>query len=164
MINATVEIDDTAWGIPVFGVWIGFYRVETKETVVKEISVELFQGEAFDSKAYLKEATKLAKIALFRDLKLASNEPIRVCNGYILSSVNEWLKSRGFNCARAKIEGALQKKMESVSRDAVASLPNFSKGKSESLYDALIRYLLEDTATRKTIFKTGWNAIKRIVA
>ena len=158
-----IEIDDTAWGIVAFGVWLGFHRIETGKIVVKEVPVEFFQGDNFTSHAYLGEGLKRTKDALFRDLRLKDGEEIRICSGYVLSEIYDWLHSRGFNCKKSKIKETLQKVMERTSREAISSLPDFSKEPSEPLYDALIRWVSEKPRDRIKYTKTGWKPIQKIM-
>lgn len=159
----TVEIDDTAWGIPVAGVWLGFHRVETGEIFVKEVSVEHFKKGAFGRKDYLDAALTVAKHTLFDDLNITKDEQIHICSGYVLSSIYEWLYNRNFNIKRKKIVGRLQDVMESTSRDYINSLPNFSKKPSEPLYNALIHWIEEDPEHRMQYVKTGWKKIRNML-
>ena len=156
------EIDDSAWGLPLFGVWLGFHHIESGRIIVKEVGVDFFQGNNFSSKKYLDECVKQAKIALLHDLKIPATEELRICSGFVLSKIYEWAIDTGFRCKKTKITGKLQSVMEETSRTYIASLPGFKKEKSESLYDALIKWIGEDPEKRLIYVKTGWNAIKKI--
>jgi hypothetical protein len=159
----TIEIDDTAWGLPVGGIWLGFYRVESGEMVVREVGVKYFQGNAFETKVYLEECVQQAKIGIFRDLKRKNNEMIHICSGYVLSSIRKWLEQKGFQYRQKKITGTLQREMEKVSQSYIDNLPHFHKKKSESLYDALLCWIKESPKKRLKYAKTGWKPIKKIV-
>lgn len=156
-----IEVDDTAWGIPVGGLWLGFHRIETGTIVIKEVGVEFFQGSNHRTKAYLSECIHQAKRALFKDLRLRSGELIRICRGYALSSIREWLNSRNFHCEEAIIGGKLQDAMVETSRSYIERLPHFDKKESDPLYDALIRWLEEDPQNRLQYAKTGWKALRK---
>lgn len=155
-----IEIDDTNWGIPVGGLWLGFHRTETGTIIIKEIDVSFFQGTNHRNKAYLGECVRKAKRALFKDLKLRSGELVRICRGYALSSIREWLNLRIFHCEEAIIGGKLQDAMVETSRSYIEQLPHFDKKESDPLYDALLRWLEGDPPNRLKYAKTGWKALR----
>lgn len=106
-----VHIDDAGWGCLLGGTLIGAYRVETRQYVVGEIPVELFQGEAFGRKDYLDGGAEVAA-RLLEQLHVEPDEPIRICTGYVLEGVRGWLDDRRYRWQTAKITGPLQKLVE----------------------------------------------------
>lgn len=163
IIYMTVQIDDTLWGIPVGGVWLGFYRPETDELVTEEVDVKYFRGDAFETKAYLDVCVQKMKTGVFRDLGMRSGEKIEICNGYVLSSIREWFRDHGFPFEKAKITGRLQREMEKISREYIEGLPEFKHAPSGSLYNELIAWIQEKPKARLKYAKTGWKPIKKIM-
>lgn len=159
----TIEIDDTLWGIPVGGIFLGFRRVESGELVIKEIPVEFFQGDKFANKTYLDRCVTAAKEALFKDLKRKSNESIWICSGYVLSSIRKWLDDRNIRYKKTKITGALQNIMERKSSEYISALPGFEKKRSESLYNALLEWVREKPDKRLQYAKSGWKPFRDLI-
>ena len=54
-----IEVDDSGWGDLIGGTVIVLRRVETGENHWGEIPMELFQGDEFKYKAYLRSATQI---------------------------------------------------------------------------------------------------------
>lgn len=82
-------------------------RVETGETYVGEVPLELFRGEAFKGQLYLERVAELVLRGV-EALNVSKEEPIRICKGYVLSKAREVLEERGFKVVHTRIRGETQ--------------------------------------------------------
>ena len=138
-------------------------RVETGETYVGEVPLELFRGDAFKSQLYLDRAVELVLRGV-EVLAVPKEEPIHVCMGYILSKVREALREKGFRVIPAKIRGETQALAE---REFIRSLAKMGVGDDEAVagmrsFSAFLRWVLEDLEGRERYVKTGWPAWPRL--
>ena len=138
-------------------------RVETGETYVGEVPIDLFRGEAFKRQLYLEEAEKLVLRGL-EALKVSREEPIHICTGYILSKAREALRARGFKVVDARIRGETQALAE---REFIRSLVRMGVGDEATVagmrsFNAFLKWVLEDLEGRERFVKTGWRAWPRL--
>ena len=89
-----IEVDDSGWGDLLGGVIIVMSRKETNQVYVEEIPLELFQGQEFKYKAYLRYALVIV-IKGISHLEIQKEEPIHICTGYIFTKVREGLEEQG---------------------------------------------------------------------
>ena len=134
-------------------------RVETGETYVGEILLQLFQGEAFKRQLYLDGATELVQEGVVA-LNVSMEEPIHICKGYILSRARESLKEKGFNVVSATIRGETQTLAE---EEFIRSLARMGVGDESTIagmrsFNGFLRWVLEDLDERERYVKTGWPA------
>lgn len=145
------------------GAVIVMRRVETGEAYVGEVPLELFRGERFGDQLYLEKAVELVLRGV-EALKVAKDEPIHVCTGYILSRAREVLRERGFNVVSAKIRGETQALAEG---EFVRSLVRMGVGDEATVkgmrsFNAFLDWVLEDLEGRERYVKTGWRAWSRL--
>ncbi len=138
-------------------------RVETGESHVGEVPLELFQGEAFKDKRYLERVVEI----VFRGveaLDVSEDEPIHICPGYILSMARDTLKDKGFEVVQKKIAGATQ---ELAERAFIRSLARIGVGDVEGIaemrsFDSFLDWVCADLEGRERFVKTGWSAWPRL--
>jgi hypothetical protein len=153
----TIQVDDAGWGDPVGGVFIGMFRVETNEYIVREIEVTHFQPPGFAKKTFLTRGLEVALEGL-RCLNVTKGEPLEVCRGIVLDGVREGLTQRGYKVTPTKIEGRLQELVEAswvaaLSRRGISNLPSVS-GKDR--FFRQLEWIQEDLPRRERFAKTGW--------
>ncbi|MFB0543768.1 MAG: hypothetical protein ACETVR_03205 [Candidatus Bathyarchaeia archaeon] len=122
-----------------------------------EIPVELFQGDQFKEKHYLKRAEEIALEGLDA-LGAGPGEPIHICRGYVLSRIRETLRGRGYRVVPSKIVGETQRMAEeafikSLKRMGVSGAP-LEAGRRRFL--TFLRWVHEDLEHRERFVKTGW--------
>jgi len=138
-------------------------RVESGESYVGEIPLDLFRGDAFGGKLYLREAIRIVGEGVEK-LCVSKDEPIRVCTGYILSGVREALEREGYTVVPSRITGAAQ---ELAEEEFVRSLVRLGvAGEAEvrrmRRFSSFIRWVLADLEGRERFVKTGWKAWPRL--
>lgn len=138
-------------------------RVETGETYVGEVSLHLFQGEAFKRQLYLEKAADLV-LGGVEVLSVSKEEPIHICTGYILSKAREELRDKGFKVVPMRIWGETQALAE---REFIRSLARMGVGDESTItgmrsFNAFLRWVLEDLDARERYVKTGWPAWPRL--
>ena len=88
----TIEIDDAGTGEIVSSAFIGIYRIETGELLLKEIPVHLFDEYGWDMKLPKFKAVDLILEGL-KELEYNKNESIHICQGnffdYVRSSFRD---------------------------------------------------------------------------
>jgi len=138
-------------------------RVETGESYSGEISLDLFQGGVFKTKAYLVRALKVVAEGMEK-LRVSQGEPIHICTGYILSKAREALIEEGYTVESAKIVGATQ---ELAEREFLKSLVRLGIGEMTTVasmrsFNTFLAWVHEDLETRERFVKTGWNSWPRL--
>jgi hypothetical protein len=119
-----IQIDDAGWGSMIGGVIIGIYREETGEFRFEEVLVEYFQGQKYHDKEYLFNAGYIA-LKLLNELRVTHIEPIKMCTGYCLDGIEEYLAAADYKFTRGKITGPLQDKIEHALRTVLACKYDF---------------------------------------
>ena len=138
-------------------------RVETGESHVGEVPLELFQGEAFKEKQYLDKAAKIVFQGV-DTLNVSKDEPIHICPGYILSTARDALKDNGFKITQKKIKGATQ---ELAERAFINSLVKIGVGNKERVaeirsFNSFLDWVHSDLQSRERYVKTGWSSWPRL--
>ena len=138
-------------------------RVETGESYSGEISLDLFQGGVFKTKAYLVRALKVVAEGMEK-LRVSQGEPIHICTGYILSKAREALIEEGYTVESAKIVGPTQAMAE---REFLKSLVRLGIGEMTTVasmrsFNTFLAWVHEDLETRERFVKTGWNSWPRL--
>ena len=144
------------------GAVIVMRRVETGETYVGEIPLQLFQGDTFKRKLYLNETLRLVRNGI-KKLGVSKEEPIHICTGFILSKARESLKEAGFTIVPFKIRGETQTLAET---EFIQSLVRLGVGDEVNVasirnFKSLLRWVLGDLEYRERYVKTGWSAWPR---
>jgi hypothetical protein len=138
-------------------------RVETGESHVGEVPLELFQGEAFKEKQYLDKAAEIVFQGVDK-LNVSKDEPIHICPGYILSTARDALKDKGFKITQKKIKGATQKLAEKA---FISSLVRLGAGDEERVaairsFDSFLDWVHADLQNHERFVKTGWSSWPRL--
>jgi len=145
------------------GAVIVMRRVETGESYVGEVPLELFREESFKGKGYLDRASDLIREGI-EELKVARTEPIHICSGYILSKSRQVLDSKGYTVVNRKIAGSTQELAEA---EFVRSLVRLGVGDRATVssmrsFDSFLGWVLDDIGVRERFVKTGWSAWSRL--
>lgn len=151
------------WGDLVGGAVIVLRRCETGEHFVGEVPIQLFRCDAFGLKLYLDEAAELVLRGL-GSLGASMEEPIHICQGYILSKARRMLAERGFRVETFRIVGETQ---EMAEREFIRSLSRLGMGGEEDIrrmrsFRGFLRWVLEDPEKREIYVKTGWPSWPRL--
>jgi len=154
-----VEVDDSGWGDLIGGVVIVMRRVETGESHVGEIPLELFRVPEFKYKEYLRAVTQIILEGI-EDLGIEQGEPLHVCTGYVFSSAKETLMELGYKVKEVKITGATQ---ELAEKTFVESLVRLGVGSHMEVadmrsFDGFLEWVHEDMEHRESFVKTGWRS------
>lgn len=156
-----IQIDDSGSGSLVGGTGIGIYRKETNEYYFDIIPIKYYQGNAFKTKEYQKNVTKLIQ-KYFSVLNVTKEETIQVCQGYMFDDLRIWLSKNNYNWASTKIVGKLQELVEQSFTDYIINLglpTNFVKHARFAFgFHRLLKWVFADFDTRKELCKTGWKS------
>jgi hypothetical protein len=158
-----IEVDDAGWGDLVGGAVIVMRRVESDERFVGEVPLNSFQGTAFQEKQYLIDVLRVVKEGIIA-LNVTQDELIKVCTGYILSSVRASLINEGYKVKPAKIIGLTQHYAE---EEYIKSLVRLSVGRFNELkairsFKGFLGWVLGDLEKREHFVKTGWKSWSRL--
>ena len=140
-------------------------RVETGESHSGEISLDLFQGGVFKTKAYLVHSLRVVAEGMER-LLVSHDEPIHICSGYILSKAREALVEEGYIVEGVKIVGPTQ---ELAEREFLKSLVSLGIGDMTTVasmrsFNSFLAWVHEDLEERERFVKTGWASWPRLRA
>ena len=138
-------------------------RVETGESYSGEISLTMFQGGVFKTKAYLVQSLKVVAEGMER-LRVSQDEPIHICTGYIFSRAREALIEEGYTVRGVKIVGPTQ---ELAEREFLKSLVRLGIGDMTTVasmrsFDSFLVWVHEDLEERERFVKTGWSSWSRL--
>ncbi len=156
-----ISIDDSGWGDLILGVVIGAHKLPDHKYMARRISVTCFQSPNFEDKTYLNEAVKIAG-EIVDVMRPDENTLFKVCSGYVLSSIREYLKKRGFYVEKVEITGELQELVETSYLDWCEELGIPTKklvGKGR--FWAFLEWIKECPAEREQLVKTGWKSWKQ---
>ena len=154
-----VEVDDSGWGDLIGGVVIVMRRVETGESYVGEIPLELFREPEFKYKEYLRSATQIILEGI-DELGIEQDEPLHICTGYVFSSAKETLMELGHKVKEVKITGATQELAEKTFVESLVRLGVGSYGEVAEMrsFDSFLEWVHEDLEHRERFVKTGWKS------
>jgi len=159
----TVEVDDSGWGDLIGGAVIVLRRLRTNEKYSGEIPVEAFQGKAFGEKAYLTHALRIVREGV-ETLKIANDEPVHICTGYILSEVRKALANEGYTVVPVKIVGVTQVYAETQYVLHLARVAGIFPEEARHLrgFNMSLDWVLRDLHKRERLVKTGWKSWGRL--
>ena len=154
-------IDDAGWGDLILGVVIGALQLPRGRYLRRRIPVSSFQSPNFENKRYLDDAVKIAK-EIVEVMQPESETRFKVCTGYVLSGIRDYLRKQRFNVQEAKITDKLQ---EMVERSYVRWCKEVGVP-AERLEDrrrfwTLLEWVAEKPKLREKLVKTGWKSWKQ---
>jgi len=154
-----VEVDDSGWGDLIGGVVIVMRRVETGESHVGEIPLELFREPEFKYKEYLRYTTQILLEGI-DELGVARGESLHICTGYIFSSAKETLMELGYRIKEVKITGATQELAEKTFVESLVRLGVGGYREIEGMrsFDGFLDWVHDDLEHRERFVKTGWKS------
>ncbi len=154
----TILIDDAGWGDLILGAVIGALKLPDHKYMERRIPVTAFQQPNFENKAYLEEAVRIAREIV--DVMQADQQTcFKVCSGFILSRVRDYLHEQGYRVEKVAITGELQEKVEKSYVDWCVEV-----GVPEDRFENVRRFypILDWVADmfelRERLVKTGWKS------
>ena len=148
-----------------FGVVIAAFRSETQEFRYDIIDVGYFRYPRFQSKEYLKQASKIV-FQLLDKLELRAHEPIMICTGNIFDVAVEDLikKYSADRIRRIKVVGEPQIFTETAYLDEIRNLgyeplQDRDDRRAQSFFH-MMRWLMANQHMLKYA-KTGWPRLSR---
>ena len=152
-------MDDSGWGDLIGGVVIVMRRVETGESHVGEIPLELFREPEFKYKEYLRYTTQILLEGI-DELGVARGEPLHICTGYVFSSAKDTLKELGYRIKEVKIIGATQELAEKTFVESLVRLGVGGHSEIEGMrsFDGFLEWVHDDLEHRERFVKTGWKS------
>lgn len=153
-----ILIDDAGWGDFILGVVIGALKLPDRRYMERRIPVSSFQSPNFENKQYLNDAVKIAE-EIVKVMQPEKETRFKVCSGYVLSSIREYLRDHGFNVEEVEITGELQGMVE---RSFVRWCEEVGVP-AENLEDKrrfwmLLEWVAEEPKNRENLVKTGWKS------
>ena len=154
-----IEVDDSGWGDLIGGTVIVLRRIETGENHWGEIPLELFQGDEFKYKAYLRSATRIILEGIDA-LGVSTDEAIHICTGYVFTHAKDTLKELGYKVTEVKIVGATQNFAEGRFIESLMNMGLGSRGELASIrsFNGFLGWVKADLEGRERYVKTGWNS------
>ena len=154
-------IDDAGWGDLILGVVIGALQLPRGRYLRRRIPVSSFQSPNFENKRYLDDAVKIAK-EIVEVMQPESETRFKVCTGYVLSGIRDYLRKQRFNVQEVKITGKLQEMVErSYIRWCKEVGVPAERLKDRRRFWALLEWVTEKPKIREKLVKTGWKSWKQ---
>ena len=156
-----ILIDDAGWEDLILGVVIGALKLPERRYMERRIPVKSFQPPNFEDKRYLDDAVKIGE-EIVEVMQPDKETRFKVCSGYVLFSIREYLRDQGFNVEEVQITGELQ---EMVERSYVkwcneVGVPTERLG-DKRLFWTLLEWVAERPKIREKLVKTGWKSWKQ---
>jgi len=156
-----ILIDDAGWGDLILGVIIGALQLPNRKYMRRRIPVSSFQTPNFENKQYLDDAVKIAE-EIVDVMKPDQDTCFKVCSGYVLSSIRNYLKEHGFKVLKVEIKGELQDMVErSYKRWCIEVGVPAEKLEDRRRFWTLLEWISEKPELREKLVKTGWKSWKR---
>ena len=156
-----ILIDDAGWGDLILGVVIGALQLPKRKYMVRRIPVSAFQPPKFENKRYLDDAVKIAE-EIIEVMRPSRNTMFKVCSGYVLSGIRNFLVAHGFEVEEVQIVGELQDMVErSYVRWCVEVGVPRERLEGHKRFWALLDWVAERPELRERLVKTGWKSWKR---
>ena len=156
-----ILIDDAGWGDLILGVVIGALQLPHGRYMRRRIPVSSFQSPNFENKRYLDDAVKIAK-EIVEVMQPDSETRFKVCTGYVLSGIRDYLRKQGFNVQEVKITGKLQEMVErSYVRWCIEVGVPAERLEDRRRFWVLLEWVAEKPELREKLVKTGWRSWKQ---
>jgi len=156
-----ILIDDAGWGDLILGVVIGALEFPSRKYMRRRIPVSSFQSPNFENKRYLDDAVKIAE-EIVEVMQPDSETGFKVCTGYVLSSIREYLLDQGFVVEEVKIAGELQEIVErSYVRWCIEVGVPAERLEDKKRFWTLLDWVAERPKLREKLIKMGWKSWKR---
>jgi hypothetical protein len=153
-----ILIDDAGWGDLILGVVIGALQLPSRKYMRRRISVSSFQSPSFENKKYLDDAVKIAE-EIVEVMRPDRETRFKVCTGYVLSGIREYLRKRGSNVQDVKITGELQEMVErSYVRWCIEVGVPAERLEGKRRFWTLLEWVAERPELREKLVKTGWKS------
>lgn len=153
-----ILIDDSGWGDLILGVVIGALKLPERRYMERRIPVTSFQFPNFQNKRYLEDAIKIAEEIV--DVMKPDEETIfRICSGYVLSSVRNYIRNSGFRVEEIEVAGELQYMVERSFANWCKEVGiDFERLNSRRNFNSFIEWVAEKPDLRENLVKTGWKS------
>ena len=158
LFNKQILIDDAGWGDLLLGVVIGAYHLPNEKFMDRRIPVTSFQPPNFKAKKYLVDSVKIAK-EIIKVMQPDNQTLFKVCSGYVLSKIRDYLREQGFNVEKVEITGELQQMVErSYVRWCVEVGVPRERLEHDRRFWTLLEWVAERPELREGLVKTGWKS------
>jgi len=163
-LNADPEeviIDDSGWGDLILGVVIGALELPAHRYMERRIPVAYFQSPRFERKEYLTKTVNIIK-EIIEVTRANEKTRFKVCSGYVLSAVRNFLHEKGFKVEKVEVTGELQRRIEQgylnwcVEVGVPPELLSPQSGKNR--FRILFNWVKEKPSIRESLVKTGWKS------
>jgi len=156
-----IIIDDSGWGDLILGVVIGALELPTRRYMERRIPVAYFQSPRFENKEYLTKTVSIIK-EILEATRANEKTRFKVCSGYVLSAIRNFLQEQGFKVEKVEVTGELQNKVEQgylkwcVEVGFPPELLSSQSGKNR--FRILFNWVKEKPSLRESLVKTGWKS------
>lgn len=158
VFKKAILIDDAGWGDLILGVVIGALRLYDHEYMERRISLKAFQSEKFEKKEYLDESLKIGQ-EILEAMRPDEETYFKVCSGYVLSKIREFLQGKGYHVEEAEIRGELQERVERGFKKWCLEVGVPSKYlKTKQRFFPILNWVAERFELRENLVKTGWKS------
>ncbi|UCG36357.1 MAG: hypothetical protein JSV64_07040 [Candidatus Bathyarchaeota archaeon] len=163
MSGKVILVDNAGWGELILGVVIGALNLNLQDPryMERRIPISSFQSPNFEKKEYLDDTVKIAN-KIVQVMQLDVGATFKVCSGYVLSSIREYLRGRGFRVEEVEVIGELQEKVERgyIRWCKEMGVPAERLEDKERFW-IFLEWVSERPELREKLVKTGWRSWKK---
>lgn len=156
-----IFIDDAGWGDLILGVVIGALKLPEHKYMERRIPISSFQSPNFENKKYLDDAVKIAE-EIIEAMQPDKETRFKICSGYVLSQIRQYLRNKGFRVEESVITGELQERLEKGFVDwcVEVGMPS-ERLQGRRSFRIILEWIAERIELREKLVKTGWKSWQR---
>jgi hypothetical protein len=153
-----IIIDDSGWGDLILGVVIGALKLPEGRYMERRIPISSFQPPHFQNKKYLDDAVKIAE-EIVEVMQPDDDTVFKVCSGYVLSSVRNFLRKQGFKVEEIEVTGDLQEMVERSFATWCKEVGiDFERLNGKRSFNFFLEWIAQKPHLREHLVKTGWKS------
>jgi hypothetical protein len=163
MSKKVILIDGAGWSDLILGVVVGALNLDLPEAryMERRIPISSFQPPNFEKKKYLDDAVKIAD-KIIQVMQPDAETTFKVSSAYVLSSIRENLRERGFRVEEVEVTGELQEKVERgyIRWCKEMGVP-VERLEDKGRFWTFLEWVGESPRFREKLVKTGWESWKK---
>jgi hypothetical protein len=158
-----ILIDGAGWSDLILGVVVGALNLDLPDAryMERRIPVASFQSPHFENRKYLDNAVQIAD-KIVEVMQPDGETTFKVCSGFVLSSICEYLRGRGFRVEEVEGTGELQEKVErGYIRWCKERGAPVERLENKGRFWTFLEWVSERPELREKLVKTGWASWKK---
>jgi hypothetical protein len=162
MSEKVILVDSAGWSDLILGVVVGALNLNLPDPkyMQRRIPTSSFQPPHFENKKYLNDTVRIAD-RIIQVMQPDVDTTFKVCSGYVLSSLRQYLRGRGFTVEEVAATAELQEKVErGYTRWCQERGAPTERLDDQGRFWTFLKWVAEKPELREQLVKTGWASWK----